>query len=217
MSYIVFGFICIMIGGFLGCLVMAIAALSKDDEYCMETIDLEEDREDMKIGDVAYLKKNKGVLGEVKSIDDADKVTLSLCDCGVEVAVDLNELEVTGSIQPNRAEKTAVHILGTLYSICILGEDDYRYDRDADGWVDPSTKEIFVFNFKQDRYSQRNLEEYQKRTIRHEIIHAFLFESGLWQNSGSVKCWAKNEEMVDWMAIQSPKLHRAFKEAGVDE
>lgn len=25
------------------------------------------------------------------------------------------------------------------------------------------------------------------------------------------------KEMVDWMAIQEPKLHKAFKEAGCDE
>ena len=49
--------------------------------------------------------------------------------------------------------------------------------------------------------------------IRHEIIHAFLFESGLAQNTNDVESWAMNEEMVDWLAIQFPKLLKAFKEA----
>ena len=35
-------------------------------------------------------------------------------------------------------------------------------------------------------------------------------------NAGS-KCWAKNEEMIDWMAIQIPKIQRAYKEAYCDE
>ncbi len=44
---------------------------------------------------------------------------------------------------------------------------------------------------------------------RHEIIHAFLFESGLAENSE----WAQNEEMVDFFAIQFPKLMEVFKNA----
>ena len=42
------------------------------------------------------------------------------------------------------------------------------------------------------------------------MIHAFLHESGLAVNSD----WAQNEEMVDWFALQAPKLFKAFKEAG---
>lgn len=25
--------------------------------------------------------------------------------------------------------------------------------------------------------------------------------------------WAKNEEMIDWLAFQTPKIYRAFREA----
>ena len=35
--------------------------------------------------------------------------------------------------------------------------------------------------------------------------------------SFNCKAWAQNEEMVDWFAIQSPKIFRAFREAGVDD
>lgn len=42
-------------------------------------------------------------------------------------------------------------------------------------------------------------------------------KSGLWQNAYGSKCWAKNEEMIDWMAIQIPKIQRAYKEAYCDE
>ena len=45
--------------------------------------------------------------------------------------------------------------------------------------------------------------------MRHEIIHAFLCESGLAENSD----WATNEELVDWIAIQAPKLIKAWKDA----
>lgn len=170
----------------------------------------------MKIGDIVYLKKYKSMLGEIKAIDEMDRATLSLCDASIEVTVALSELESTGSIQPHREEKTEVHILGTPYKIVIVGEDDYRSDKEADGWCDTSVKELYVFNYKQGVESVRDLVEYQKKVIRHEIIHAFLYESGLWQNSYGSKCWARNEEMVDWMAIQSPKIYEAFKEAGVE-
>lgn len=49
--------------------------------------------------------------------------------------------------------------------------------------------------------------------ITDEIIHAFLYESGMWNNSGSTNCWGMDETITDWIAIQSPKLFRTFKEA----
>ena len=53
-----------------------------------------------------------------------------------------------------------------------------------------------------------------KTTLRHEIIHAFLYESGLYGSSNSVGQWALNEEMVDYFAIQFPKMVEVFKTAG---
>lgn len=94
-----------------------------------------------------------------------------------------------------------------------MEEDDYRCNKDADGWCDSSTKEILIFNYSQDVDSKRDLVAYQKKVIRHEIVHAFLYESGLSVNSLSGGAWAKNEEMVDWMAIQMPKIYEVFKEA----
>lgn len=54
----------------------------------------------------------------------------------------------------------------------------------------------------------------QKETLRHEIVHAFFDESGLADSSSTVDgAWTKNEEMVDWIAIQGPKIYKAWKEA----
>lgn len=143
--------------------------------------------------------------------------TVKLCDTGLEITVSLDDIESTGSTQPHRAFNSEVHILGTRYSIRIIDEDDYRYDREADGWCDPSVKEILIFNYKQSAESVKDLVAYQKKVLRHEIVHAFLYESGLWQNAYGSKCWAKNEEMIDWMAIQIPKIQKAYKEAYCDE
>ncbi len=56
----------------------------------------------------------------------------------------------------------------------------------------------------------RDIDEIIRRTARHEIVHAFLAESGLDQNSD----WARNEEIVDWIALQGPKIFKAWQEAG---
>ena len=170
----------------------------------------------MKLGDIVYLKSYKSMVGEVLKIDDNDRVTLSLCDTGMEITVDITELGVTGSIQPHREEKSYVTVLGTQYTILIIEEDDYRFNREADGWCDTQAKEILIFNYKQSAESVKDLKAYQRKVLRHEIIHAFLYESGLWQNSYGSKCWAQNEEMIDWLAIQEPKIHKAFKEAGCE-
>ena len=53
----------------------------------------------------------------------------------------------------------------------------------------------------------------KKKTLRHELIHAFLAESGLSANAlSNYTSWAENEEMVDWIAIQFPKILEVFKE-----
>ena len=55
-----------------------------------------------------------------------------------------------------------------------------------------------------------DLEATKNKVIRHELIHAFLFESGLAENSE----WGQDETLVDWMAIQIPKIVNAMKEVG---
>ena len=81
----------------------------------------------------------------------------------------------------------------------------------CDGFCDETTKEIVVENYKRGQQGEKGrLEIQEKKNIRHEIVHAFLFESGLAENSE----WAQNEEMVDWFACQAPKIYAAFRAAG---
>ena len=52
--------------------------------------------------------------------------------------------------------------------------------------------------------------------LRHELIHAYLNESGLQDDAFEVrKAWPNNEEMVGWFAIQSPKIFATYKELGI--
>lgn len=169
----------------------------------------------MHIGEIVNIKRIN-LLGEVLAIDEMDRVTLRLTESGLKVIAEIGDLSETGSNQPQRESGKTVNILGTPYKILIVEEEDYRKDNEADGWCDVQAKEILIYNYKQDVQSVKDLVAYQKKVLRHEIIHAFLYESGVWNNSGGSKCWALNEEMVDWIAIQEPKLHKAFKEAECD-
>ena len=58
--------------------------------------------------------------------------------------------------------------------------------------------------------SKETLRKCMQETLRHEIVHAFFNESGLKESSnGCESGWAKNEEMVDWIALQLPKIYKA--------
>lgn len=101
-----------------------------------------------------------------------------------------------------------VNVLGTDYSIKQLNKVDDTNLEQCDGYCDRSIKEIVIDTFQDCPMSMKNLDNYKKEVIRHELVHAFLNESGLSGNS-----WANNEEIVDWIACQFPKLLKAFKEA----
>ncbi|MDD3362655.1 MAG: hypothetical protein PHW34_13380 [Hespellia sp.] len=105
-----------------------------------------------------------------------------------------------------------VDILGTKYKI-VCDVDEEQLPEGADGSMDQSIHEIRIVRMERDRNSIENLESYKKKVLRHEIIHAFLYESGLWNNSCDVEGWGQSEEITDWIAIQSPKIFNAFKEA----
>ena len=106
-----------------------------------------------------------------------------------------------------------VDILGTKYVILFRKEEHDKRLNECEGFIDISIKEITVCIFERDYMSIQDLKSYTNKVIRHEIIHAFLYESGLWNNSTPCNRWATNEEMVDWLAIQFHKIQAAFVEA----
>lgn len=70
-----------------------------------------------------------------------------------------------------------VNVLGTEYEIVQANEQDYPYLEQADGFCDTSIKKIVVRDCKDkenDPSSLGDLEYYEKKVIRHELIHAFL-------------------------------------------
>lgn len=108
-----------------------------------------------------------------------------------------------------------VNILGSEWSVVFGTEKEYQNLSEMDGYADFSTHQIVIDTMeKADGQigSKGDMTAYKKQVIRHEIIHAFLYESGLEACSTTSDNWALNEEMVDWFAIQSPKIFKVFNE-----
>lgn len=117
------------------------------------------------------------------------------------------------------AERRMVNVLGTPYSVEVKKYDDdpLFYDSGFAGYCDGHIKRIVLCDLKSHKDFKDDPEEklrvITKATLRHEIVHAFLDESGLQDNAITYDiAWAKNEEMVDWIALQGPKIYQAWKE-----
>ncbi len=103
-----------------------------------------------------------------------------------------------------------INILGTEYDLLEVPKKDDPTLVNNDGYCDTSVKKMIVDEMKEKEPGMKDdLSYYQKQVKRHEIIHAFLFESGL-----DACCEWACEEMVDWMSIQFPKLQKTFEEVG---
>lgn len=104
-----------------------------------------------------------------------------------------------------------VDILGTEYTIEEKTQEEDSFLEKCDGYCDKSTKRIVVA--KETPINELgDYEWYKKKVMRHEIIHAFLFESGLHEN-WEHKENGHDETVVDWIAVQFPKLLAVFKAA----
>lgn len=112
-----------------------------------------------------------------------------------------------------------ISVLGAEYTITVkkYNEDEYFKRADCNGYCSGSAKEIVLCEMSTypdwENETKETIEIQTKETLRHEIVHAFFNESGLACSSNSTDAWARNEEMVDWFAIQGPKIYRAWQDA----
>lgn len=115
-----------------------------------------------------------------------------------------------------------VNILGTEYTIerkAFTDDPDFER-RSISGYCDGYLKQIVHCDMSTypgfEKETKELLDKVEKSVLRHEITHAFFNESGLMGSSYVSKdAWAENEEMIDWFAIQSPKIFRVFSELGI--
>ena len=115
--------------------------------------------------------------------------------------------------------KRIATILGTQYKI-----KKKQYEKDAcfkknscSGYCDSIGKVIVYCDMSTwpgwEKEPEKRCAIAEKDTLRHEIVHAFLNESGLQENAAIIGAsWASNEEMVDWIALQFPKILEVCKQ-----
>ena len=104
-----------------------------------------------------------------------------------------------------------VSILGTEYEIIEQTEEQNHKLRNNNGLCEIYSHRIILnADIQEDELTYENFQEFKKRVLRHEIIHAFFAESGLRGNSE----YAENEELVDWIAIQLPKINKVLEQIG---
>lgn len=119
------------------------------------------------------------------------------------------------SYYDEHAPTCTVSVLGTEYSLFLdVPESKDPILETCSGYCDKTVKRIVVI----DKGADTNLADwlvYRKTVMRHEIIHAFLFESGIggdckWDFPGD----EHPEHMVEWIAMQFPKILLAFQTVG---
>ena len=92
--------------------------------------------------------------------------------------------------------------MGETRIISILGEL-WKINYNVDAQTNPHER---IINISDDIAEGADV----KRIIRHEIIHAFMFESGLGFNFEH-KPFGQDETMIDWFAMQYPKIKIIFR------
>ena len=107
-----------------------------------------------------------------------------------------------------------VNILGTEYQILTQSEKDNPKLETSNGLCEQYSKKIIINDFseeKNDVMCVENVEDFEKKVLRHEVFHAFFGESGLRSSSE----YAEIEELIDWLAIQPPKIFKVFQELDI--
>lgn len=103
----------------------------------------------------------------------------------------------------------SINILGTEYQIEIRESKN----EGIDGFCDYTNRLIVV---REDNYNKvGSFERLQNKQLRHEIVHAFMAESGLQSNWQHIEEFGHDETTVDWFAIQSPKIFKVFQELDI--
>ena len=91
-----------------------------------------------------------------------------------------------------------VNILGTPYEIIVkkYDEEEAFAKRHIAGFCDPWAREIVLCDMHTydgwDNESEKTVVSCQKENLKHEIVHAFFYESGLWDNSVEYAVFVEN-------------------------
>lgn len=104
-----------------------------------------------------------------------------------------------------------IDVMGASWDIVKRSYKDDPIFINCDGYCDPTIKTIVIEVESSGSFA--DMAAYLRKVTRHEIVHAFLFECGLYESSAKAKHWARNEEMVDWIARIGPRIYKAWLDA----
>lgn len=100
-------------------------------------------------------------------------------------------------------EGTEFEVLGTTYTLYY--DDSITADHDANGLAELYSKKIIVsLHGYNDDEAFESIEDYYKKVLRHELMHAFFHEMGL-------DNYCRDEILVDSLALQLPKIKTLMK------
>lgn len=105
-----------------------------------------------------------------------------------------------------------LNILGAEWTVEYRNADADPILLDGNGGYTDSSINLIVISNEKKSDDVADFKEIQKRYLRHEIVHAFLYESGLGADFTHPE-FGHDETYVDWIAIQFPKMLKVFKEA----
>lgn len=107
-----------------------------------------------------------------------------------------------------------VPVLGEQWVLQIVSkEKEPRFERlNCDGFCDWTTRQMIVRSFnKDDDFSVRDPRASMLHSIKHELVHAFMFASGLaadWEHKSE---FGQEETVVDWIAWQMEKMAKTME------
>lgn len=112
--------------------------------------------------------------------------------------------------------KDTVSILGQEYKLLKGNGNQYPILKDVNGYVDLYAKKIIIdetFATPEGNFKSECPDLALNHLYRHEIIHAFFSETGINYNLSD----DEEESLVDWIALQFPKMQRIFEELDIEK
>lgn len=98
-----------------------------------------------------------------------------------------------------------INILGQLYSVFYKSRLEDNKLEIMDGYTDFFAKKIVICDFENEDKgieSTENINGYINQVFRHEVVHAFAYESGV-QNLNELD----EEQLIEWIATMIPKIN----------
>lgn len=105
--------------------------------------------------------------------------------------------------------------MGQMWTVTQRTSEDDKFLKNVDGYTDFTVRAIVMKS--NNNNNLLNFQANYRKQLRHEIIHAFMFESGLGANFQHAEEYGHDETMIDWFAYQYPKIKAVFEELGIEK